>query len=165
VAAVDPGVAVLDTRKTTPGLRLLEKAAVRAGGGRNHRMGLFDALLVKDNHLSALSITEAVAAARRRWPGRAVEIECDSAEQVEEAARAGADSVLLDNMTPEEAGRCVDLVRRIAGRSVLLEASGGVTLDSAPKYAAAGVDMMSVGALTHSVTNLDLGLDVVTEGI
>ncbi len=162
VRTVDPSVRVLDTRKTTPGLRALEKAAVRAGGGHNHRAGLSDAVLVKDNHLGALSITEAVHMAKERWPGRMVEIECDRPAQVDEACRAGATAVLLDNMAPEEAAACVQLVRRAAGDArVLVEVSGGVTPDSAPAYAAAGVDLISVGALTHSVPVLDLGLDLV----
>jgi len=161
VHGVDPSVRILDTRKTTPGLRALEKAAVRAGGGHNHRAGLSDAVLVKDNHLASMSITEAVQRARERWPGRMVEIECDRPEQADEACRAGATAVLLDNMTPDEAAACVRLVRRAAGDGrVLVEVSGGVTLESAPAFAAAGVDLISVGALTHSVPVLDLGLDL-----
>ena len=162
VSAVDPAVRVLDTRKTMPGLRALEKAAVRAGGGRNHRASLSDAVLVKDNHLGGLTITEAVDRARSLWPGRMVEVECDRPEQVEEACRAGASAVLLDNMVPEEAARCVELARAAApGGRVLVEVSGGVTLESAPRYAAAGIDVLSVGALTHSAPVLDLGLDLV----
>jgi len=159
VRAVDPAVRVLDTRKTTPGLRALEKAAVRAGGGHNHRAGLSDAVLLKDNHLAVLGITEAVACARTRWPGRMVEVECDRAEQVDEACRAGATVVMLDNMTPEEAQACAARARQIAP-GVLVEVSGNVTLETAPAYAAAGVDLISVGALTHSVPVLDLGLDL-----
>jgi nicotinate-nucleotide pyrophosphorylase (carboxylating) len=162
VAAVDPSVRVLDTRKTTPGLRALEKAAVRAGGGHNHRAGLSDAVLVKDNHLAGVSIADAVARARALWPGRMVEVECDRPEQVEEACRAGATVVLLDNMSPDEAAGAAALARRAAGGAgVLVEVSGGVTLATAPAYAAAGVDLISVGALTHSVPVLDLGLDLV----
>jgi nicotinate-nucleotide pyrophosphorylase (carboxylating) len=159
VHAVDPRVRILDTRKTTPGLRALEKAAVRAGGGHNHRANLSDAVLVKDNHLGGLSIREAVDRARTAWPGRAVEVECDRPGQVDEACRAGATSVLLDNMTPEVAGECVELARSIAP-AVLVEVSGGVTIESAPAYAAVGVDLLSVGALTHSAPVLDLGLDL-----
>jgi len=163
VTAVDPAVRILDTRKTTPGLRALEKAAVRAGGGHNHRANLSDGVLVKDNHLAGVSITEAVAKARAMWPGRMVEVECDRPDQVEEACRAGATAVLLDNMTPEQATDCVGLARRVAGTAgVLVEVSGRVTLATAPAYAAAGVDLISVGALTHSVTALDFGLDYVT---
>jgi nicotinate-nucleotide pyrophosphorylase (carboxylating) len=162
VAAVNPATRVLDTRKTTPGLRALEKAAVRAGGGHNHRFGLFDAILVKDNHLAGLSITDAVTRARDRWPGRLVEIECDRLEQVDEACRAGASSVLLDNMTPEEAACCVELAAGLRpDGSMLVEVSGGVTVQSAPLFAAVGVDLISVGALTHSAPALDLGLDLV----
>jgi len=166
VAQANPATRVLDTRKTTPGLRALEKAAVRAGGGWNHRAGLSDAVLVKDNHLGSLAIAEAVALARRWWPGRMVEVECDEIEQVVEAVEAGATAVLLDNMTPSQVSQCVALVRaRTAdapGR-VLVEASGGVTIDNAPAFAAAGADLISVGALTHSAPVLDLGLDLVED--
>jgi nicotinate-nucleotide pyrophosphorylase (carboxylating) len=166
VEAVNPQTRVLDTRKTTPGLRALEKAAVRAGGGHNHRFGLFDAVLIKDNHLAGLGITEAVARARRMWPGRGVEIECDRIDQVEEACRAGASSVLLDNMTVAEVAACVELVGGLRpDGSTLVEVSGGVTLESAPKYAAAGADLISVGALTHSAPALDLGLDLGTSAV
>lgn len=164
VTAANPATSVLDTRKTTPGLRALEKAAVRAGGGRNHRASLSDAVLVKDNHLGGVGITDAVRTARALWPGRMVEVECDRAEQVEEACRAGATAVLLDNMTPEEVRGCVALARRLAGAAgVLVEVSGGLTLERAPAYAAAGADLLSVGALTHSAPVLDLGLDLVTD--
>ncbi|MGH9044754.1 MAG: carboxylating nicotinate-nucleotide diphosphorylase [Acidimicrobiales bacterium] len=152
---------ILDTRKTTPGLRALEKAAVRAGGGHNHRFGLFDGVLVKDNHLAGIAIAEAVAQARARWPGRQVEIECDRIEQVEEACRAGASVVLLDNMSVAQVSECVELVGGLRpDGSTLVEVSGGVTLESAPRYAAAGADLISVGALTHSAPALDLGLDL-----
>ena len=161
VRAANPRTRVLDTRKTTPGLRALEKAAVRAGGGYNHRFGLFDAVLVKDNHLAGLRIADAVDRARSMWPGRAVEIECDRIEQVEEACRAGATAVLLDNMTVEQVAACVELVGGLRpDGSTLVEVSGGVTLDSAPRYAAVGADLISVGALTHSAPVLDLGLDL-----
>jgi nicotinate-nucleotide pyrophosphorylase (carboxylating) len=151
------GVArIRDTRKTTPGLRALEKAAVRAGGGANHRGSLSDGLLVKDNHLAGLTITEAVQRARRRWPGQPVEVECDTEAQVVEAVGVGADMVLLDNMTPGQAGECV---RVVAGRCAV-EVSGRVTLESVAEYAAAGVDFISVGALTHSAPVLDIGLDI-----
>ena len=126
VTAVDPAVRVLDTRKTLPGLRALEKAAVRAGGGHNHRASLSDAVLVKDNHLAGMRIGEAVARALAAWPGRMVEVECDRPDQVEEACAAGATVVMLDNMTPEEAARCVALVRAGSsfGRRPLVEVSG-----------------------------------------
>jgi nicotinate-nucleotide pyrophosphorylase (carboxylating) len=166
VAAANPATRVLDTRKTTPGLRALEKAAVRAGGAWNHRAGLSDGVLVKDNHLGRLGIAEAVALARRWWPGRQVEVECDRPEQVSEAVDAGASAVLLDNMTPSQVSECVALVRArtaVAPGSVLVEASGGVTLDTAPALAAAGADIISVGAITHSAPVLDLGLDLVED--
>jgi nicotinate-nucleotide pyrophosphorylase (carboxylating) len=159
VAAVDPAARVIDTRKTTPGLRALEKAAVRAGGARNHRGSLSEAVLVKDNHLGGVTITEAVARARALWPGRMVEVECDRPDQVAEAVAAGATVVMLDNMTPDQAAACVARVRR-DGPGVLVEVSGGIDLASAPRYAAAGVDLLSVGALTHSAPILDLGLDL-----
>jgi nicotinate-nucleotide pyrophosphorylase (carboxylating) len=147
---------VRDTRKTTPGLRALEKAAVRAGGGVNHRGSLSDGILLKDNHLAGLTIAEGLERARRLWPGRAVQVECDSVEQLEDAVEAGADLVLLDNMTPDEVAVCV---AQVAGRCPV-EVSGGVTLDTVAAYAAAGADLISVGALTHSAPVLDIGLDV-----
>jgi len=150
---------VRDTRKTTPGLRAVEKAAVRAGGGVNHRGSLSDGILVKDNHLGGLTIEEAVERARSRWPGRAVQIECDTVDQVKTALVAGADLVLLDNMVPAQVAGCVGLVRS-SGRPCLVEVSGGVTLDNVAAYAAAGADLVAVGALTHSAPALDLGLDL-----
>jgi nicotinate-nucleotide pyrophosphorylase (carboxylating) len=163
--ASNPSVAVLDTRKTTPGLRALEKAAVRAGGGTNHRVSLSDAVLVKDNHLAGTTITAAVERARALWPGRMVEIECDTLEQVGEAARAGADAVLLDNMTPALVVEAIALAGVEGSGSMLTEVSGGVTLTTVGAFAAAGPDRISVGALTHSATVLDLGLDLIwTEG-
>ncbi len=159
VRAVNPSTRVLDTRKTTPGLRALEKAAVRAGGGHNHRGSLSEAVLVKDNHLAGVSIAEAVERANRQWPGRMVEVECDRADQVAEAVGAGATVVMLDNMTPDQVAECVACVRA-AGTGTLVEVSGGVDLDSAPAMAAAGADLISVGALTHSAPVLDLGFDL-----
>jgi nicotinate-nucleotide pyrophosphorylase (carboxylating) len=161
VNAANPATRVLDTRKTTPGLRVLEKAAVRAGGGTNHRAGLSDAVLVKDNHLAGTSIAEAVRRARELWPGRTVEIECDTVGQVAEAARAGADAVLLDNMDPGTVVEAIAVAHLDATRPVLTEVSGGVTLATIGAYAAAGPDRISVGALTHSATVLDLGLDLI----
>jgi nicotinate-nucleotide pyrophosphorylase (carboxylating) len=161
VSAANRATRVLDTRKTTPGLRALEKAAVRAGGAFNHRGNLSEAILVKDNHLGGLGIAEAVSRARQWWPGRLVEVECDRADQVTEAIEAGAAAVLLDNMTPAEVASCVALARvGHPGTRVLVEVSGGVTLDTAPHYAAAGADLISVGAITHSAPVLDLGLDL-----
>jgi nicotinate-nucleotide pyrophosphorylase (carboxylating) len=150
------GVRVLDTRKTTPGLRALEKAAVRAGGGHNHRGSLSDMVLVKDNHLAGLSIAEAVARARALWPGRGVEVECDRLEQVQQAVAAKADVIMLDNMKPVDVDTCV---KAVAGAG-LVEVSGRVNLDTITEYAAAGPDLISVGALTHSAAILDIGLDL-----
>ncbi len=148
--------AIRDTRKTTPGLRSLEKAAVRAGGGVNHRGSLSDGILLKDNHLAGMSIGEAVARARSQWPGRAVQVECDTAAQVDEALAARVDLVLLDNMAPEHVSACVKTV----DGACLVEVSGGVSLDTVASYAAAGADLISVGALTHSAPVLDIGLDI-----
>jgi len=150
-----PDVRLLDTRKTTPGLRFLERAAVRAGGGHNHRDGLWDAILIKDNHVAAAGgVTEAISRARRaRMP---IEVEVDTLEQLREALDAGAEIVLLDNMSPELMRRAVQMT---AGRA-RLEASGGMTLEGAVAAAKAGVDRISVGALTHSAPALDLSLEV-----
>jgi nicotinate-nucleotide pyrophosphorylase (carboxylating) len=147
---------IRDTRKTLPGLRALQKAAVRAGGGFNHRDSLSDAILVKDNHLAVLGLTRAVERARARWPGRVVEVECDSLEQVKEARDVGVDLVLLDNMTPEAVAEAV----RLLGGAARVEVSGGVSLDTVGAYAEAGADFIAVGAVTHSARALDIGLDV-----
>jgi nicotinate-nucleotide pyrophosphorylase (carboxylating) len=160
----NPDVQILDTRKTTPGLRVLEKAAVRAGGGTNHRSGLSDAVLVKDNHLAGTGIADAVRRARELWPGRMVEIECDTVAQVAEAARAGADAVLLDNMDPGGVAEAVAVARHEAPGAIVTEVSGGITSDSVGDYAAAGPDRISVGTLTHSAPVLDLGLDLLATG-
>ncbi len=151
-------VAVLDTRKTTPGMRALEKAAVAAGGGTNHRMGLYDQVLVKDNHLAlaGAELADAVAQARHAYPGVVVEVEADDLDGVRRGIDAGADWILLDNMTPATMREAVALS---AGRAKL-EASGGMTLEGARAAAACGVDAVSVGALTHSAPALDLGLDI-----
>lgn len=149
---------IRDTRKTVPGLRILQKYAVRCGGGRNHRMGLGDAALIKDNHVAAAgSITAAIEAVRQHAPDVACEVECDTLDQVREAIDAAAHLILLDNMTPGLMREAVALCRP-AG--VLTEASGGLTLEDAPAVGATGVDYVSVGALTHSSTVLDLGLDM-----
>jgi nicotinate-nucleotide pyrophosphorylase (carboxylating) len=158
---------VLDTRKTTPGWRLLEKYAVRAGGGHNHRTGLFDAILIKDNHLAALGgganvIERAVTAARRHSPNLPIEVEVDSLESCEAALRCGPDMILLDNMSTAEMCQCVERRNAIA-KTILLEASGGVTLETIADIAATGVDRISVGALTHSAPALDIALDYQTE--
>lgn len=152
----NPRTRVWDTRKTLPGLRALEKAAVRAGGGVNHRGSLSDFVLVKDNHLAGLSIAEAVARARDRWPARTVEVECDRLSQVEEAMTAGCGLVLLDNMTPSEVREAVALIDGQA----LVEVSGGVTLQTIEAYAAAGADLISTSVITQSAPAFDLGLDL-----
>ncbi len=157
--AASPGANVRDTRKTTPGLRALEKAAVRAGGGLNHRGNLSDGILLKDNHLFGISIEEAVAKARNLYPGRPIQVECDSLRQAQVAALVGADLVLLDNMTPGQVSDCV-AVLRTTGYQGVVEVSGGVTLENVPTYASAGAQLISVGALTHSAPALDIGLDL-----
>jgi nicotinate-nucleotide pyrophosphorylase (carboxylating) len=150
--------AILDTRKTTPGLRVLEKAAVRAGGGRNHRMGLYDAVLIKENHIAlAGGLPAAVAAARENAAGMAVEVECRGLGEVREALVAGADRLLLDNMDPGTLRRAVEL-RDASGAGTPLEASGGVELGNVAEVSASGVEFISVGALTHSAPALDLSL-------
>jgi nicotinate-nucleotide pyrophosphorylase (carboxylating) len=150
-----PAVTLLDTRKTTPGLRFLERAAVRAGGGHNHRDGLWDAILIKDNHVAAAGgVTEAIDRARRAH--MPVEVEVDTLEQLEEALAAHAEMILLDNMNSELMRHAVEMT---AGRA-RLEASGGMTLEGAVAAAKAGVDRISVGALTHSAPALDLSLEV-----
>jgi len=152
------GAAIRDTRKTTPGLRALEKYAVRCGGGVNHRMALGDAALVKDNHVAAAGgITAAVEAVRAAAPGVPLEVECDTLEQVREALAAGVELLLLDNFSLADTRSAVDLVR---GSGVRLEASGGLSLDRAAEVAATGVDYLAVGALTHSAPVLDLGFDL-----
>jgi nicotinate-nucleotide pyrophosphorylase (carboxylating) len=151
-------VAILDTRKTTPGLRALEKGAVAAGGGRNHRRGLDDAVLIKENHIAlGGGVGPAVAAARKARPELEVEVECRTLAEVDEALAAGADRLLLDNMNAAEL-RAAVAARDGAGSETRLEASGGVTLDNVAEIAATGVGMISVGALTHSAPALDLSL-------
>jgi nicotinate-nucleotide pyrophosphorylase (carboxylating) len=158
VAGTD--VAIRDSRKTLPGLRLLEKYAVRCGGGVNHRLGLGDAILIKDNHVAAAgSVAAALRAARAQAPELPCEVEVDTLDQLDEALAEKAELVLLDNFTPEH---CVTAVRRVAdlGASTKLEVSGGLKLADARVYAETGVDYLSVGALTHSAPALDLGLDL-----
>jgi len=157
-------VKLLDTRKTTPGWRTLEKQAVKAGGCVNHRMGLYDAALVKDNHLAALGdlalLPPVIASLRSGYPGLPIEIEADTLEQVERLlGMPGIDVILLDNMSPELMTRAVALRASLAP-AVLLEASGGVTLESLGEIARTGVDRISVGALTHSARNADLSLEL-----
>ena len=158
---------ILDTRKTTPTLRVLEKYAVTVGGGENHRLGLFDAVMIKDNHrailgrLGSKALGDAVRTARKNHPHARVIIEADTLEQVEEALAAGADHILLDNMTPDELREAVAL---IAGRAKT-EASGGVTLDTIRAIAVSGVDYISVGALTHSAHAVDFSLEITGESL
>lgn len=151
---------IVETRKTLPGLRALEKAAVRAGGGANHRGSLSDMVLVKDNHLAGLGITEAVRRAQAMWPGRGIEVECERAEQVREAVAAGAPVVMLDNMTPDAAAACVAWVRASERPWTIIEVSGGVTRETVAAYAATGADVISTSAITQSAPALDLGLDL-----
>lgn len=157
---------IVDTRKTTPGLRSLERQAVRDGGGRNHRRSLSDAVMAKDNHLAVLTadgadLATALLEARERMPHTAhLEVEVDRIDQVEPVLAGGADTIMLDNFTVDDLRAGVEL---IAGRAIV-EASGGVSLDTVGAIAATGVDVISVGALTHSARALDLGLDVVIDG-
>ncbi len=150
-------VRIVDTRKTTPNLRLLEKYAVRVGGGHNHRFGLYDAVMIKDNHIVALgSISEAVRKAREAIPHTMkVEVEVTNLEQVREALRARADIIMLDNMSPEDMKEAVQIIDGEA----LVEASGNITLDNIRKIAQTGVDVISSGAITHSAGILDMSLD------
>lgn len=152
---------ILDTRKTTPGWRRFEKYAVACGGGHNHRLGLFDMVLIKDNHLAALreaqpnAVAAAIQRARRKFPRLKVEVEADTLAQVKQAVEAGADIILLDNMAP---ARLRPAVKLVAGRAKT-EASGGVNLNTVRAIAQTGVDFISVGALTHSARAVDIGLD------
>jgi nicotinate-nucleotide pyrophosphorylase (carboxylating) len=149
------GVRILDTRKTTPGLRMLEKAAVRAGGGTNHRTGLYDAILIKENHVAAAGgIAVAVERARGQYPDLPLEVEVRNEDEIEQALAAGAPRLLLDNMDP---GRLRAAVEQVGGRAEL-EASGGITLETVQAHAVEGLHFISVGALTHSAPALDLSL-------
>lgn len=160
-AAQNFPVQIVDTRKTTPGLRILEKYAVRCGGGSNHRLGLDDAVMIKDNHIAAAGgITAAIAALRRAIPITAkIEVETETEAQVREAIEAGADIIMLDNMTPAQMAKMVQL---IGGRAVV-EASGGITIETLPEVAKSGVDVISIGALTHSAPALDISLEYVAD--
>lgn len=151
---------VRDTRKTTPGYRLLEKYAVRMGGGTNHRMSLSDAALIKDNHIAAAGgVTEAFSAVRSAYPEAPIEIEVDTLDQLREVLPLKPDLVLLDNMTPAECKQAVEIVNG----ATQLEASGGISLENARAYAESGVDFIAIGALTHSAQVLDIGLDLRAE--
>jgi nicotinate-nucleotide pyrophosphorylase (carboxylating) len=154
---------VSDTRKTTPGLRVFEKYAVRTGGGRNHRLGLFDAVLIKDNHIAAAGGVEQAIRAARGTAQRAmpIQVEIDTPEQLALALECGVNAVLLDNMTPERVAACVTTIRtHPRGAACWIEASGGITLQNIRAFAEAGVDTISVGALTHSAPSVDLALDL-----
>jgi nicotinate-nucleotide pyrophosphorylase (carboxylating) len=160
-AVAGTGAAILDTRKTTPGLRELEKAAVLAGGGRNHRMGLYDAILIKENHIAlAGSLAKAVYGARSAYPDLAVEVECRNLDEVAYALGTGADVLLLDNMDPATLRGAVKLRDENAGngKGPSLEASGGVTLETVRTIAETGIDFISIGALTHSAPTLDFSM-------
>jgi nicotinate-nucleotide pyrophosphorylase (carboxylating) len=156
---------VIDTRKTVPGLRLLDKYAVACGGGTNHRMGLFDAVLIKNNHLAFhKSLSETIAEARRNLGGSAkLEVEVASFDQLSEAIKAKADVILLDNFTPDQTRQAVDQAMAECGGRIPLESSGGITLDNIRDYALAGVNLISVGALTHSVQAADIHLRVLPD--
>ena len=160
-------VTVWDTRKTTPGYRSLQKAAVRAGGAANHRGNLSDWLMLKDNHLIGTTIEASVALARERWPGRTVHVEADRESQMFEALEAGADIILLDNFSPAELTELVpkatEWVAKTGKKRPLLEASGGITLDTLDGYADTGVDLVSSGSITNSAPVLDIGLDVIPD--
>jgi nicotinate-nucleotide pyrophosphorylase (carboxylating) len=157
-AVAGTGASIRDTRKTLPGLRALEKYAVRCGGGVNHRMSLSDAALIKDNHVAAAgSVAAAFAAVRAKAPGVPLEVECDTLDEVAEALAAGADLILLDNFDVPGLAAAV----RLADGRALLEASGGLVLANARSVAETGVDYLAVGALTHSAPALDIGLDLV----
>jgi nicotinate-nucleotide pyrophosphorylase (carboxylating) len=161
VDAAGGRIVVLDTRKTTPGLRILEKYAVRAGGATNHRVGLFDAILIKDNHIRlAGGVTNAVCRVRERHPGTPIEVEAETLDQVDQAIAAGAATILVDNM---DTARIREAVRRAGGRAKI-EISGGVTLDRVPELAETGADFVSVGALTHSAQAVDISFEIEPAG-
>lgn len=162
-AARGGGARIWDTRKTTPGLRSLEKAAVRAGGGASHRGNLSDWVMLKDNHLSAVGIVDGVRRARSAWPARTIHVEVDDLDGLRLALEAECDAVLLDNFTPEQAAEAVavaDEWSRTGGRRPWLECSGGITVDTAGAYAATGVDLLSSSQITQSAPALDIGLDI-----
>ncbi len=160
-AVAGTGARILDTRKTTPGLRALEKEAVAAGGGSNHRMGLYDAILLKENHIAlGGGLARAIHAARTSRPDLSVEVECRDLDETAYALGTGADRLLLDNMDTEELRRAVELRDSVAasGGAIALEASGGVSLETVRAIAETGVDFISVGALTHSAPSLDFSM-------
>ncbi len=155
--AAPRGIAILDTRKTTPGLRAFEKDAVRLGGGQNHRFGLFDGILIKDNHVRlAGGVRRAMARAREACPGEPIEIEVATLEETREAVQARPDAILLDNMTPEQIRTAVTVI----APGIFIEVSGGVTLATLPEYLIPGVHAISIGALTHSAAHVDISLEI-----
>lgn len=161
VSTVNRNCRVAGTRKTAPGLRLLDKKAVALGGGEPHRFSLSDGILIKDNHLALVPIPEAVASSRKAYAYRPVEVEVETPEDAVTAANAGADIIMLDNMNPEEIRVTVDLLRKEGLREkILLEISGGVDEQTIPDYARENVDIISIGALTHSVHNIDVSLEM-----
>ena len=163
-AVAGTGVVILDTRKTVPGLRLLDKYAVSCGGGRNHRMDLADGVLIKNNHISlGGGVAKCLARALKlRKPGQKIQVEVRSTDELEAALTGGADSLLLDNMTPAEVKHAVNVARKLASK-IPIEASGGMTLETVRKYAQTGVNYVSVGALTHSVMAIDLSMRITAE--
>lgn len=162
VEAADPHLKVASTRKTAPGLRALDKKAVVLGGGEAHRLSLSDMVLIKDNHLALVGFEEAVRRARAYTLYHKVEVEVETAEDAVVAARAGADLVLLDNMDPTAVAAAVEALQTAGLRDrVLVEVSGGITPETAPDYGGTGADLVSMGALTHTVRNVDVGLDIV----
>lgn len=160
-AVEDTRVAIVDTRKTTPGLRMLEKYAVLAGGGRNHRFGLDDGVLIKDNHIALAGGVGAAVTRAKEKVGHLhkIEVEVSHERDLREAIKSGADIILLDNLTPQETTRLVQVSRELAPQ-VLLESSGGITLDNVRAYAEAGVDLISIGALTHSARAVDISFKI-----
>lgn len=151
------GIEILDTRKTAPGLRVFDKLAVKLGGGTNHRIGLYDQILIKDNHIAcAGSISKAVEAARSMYKGKRIEVETTTLSEVQEALDSSCDIIMLDNMTPAQIVSCVNLIQKKAQ----IEVSGGITLETLDRYLIAGVDFISVGSLTHSVKSVDISLEV-----
>jgi nicotinate-nucleotide pyrophosphorylase (carboxylating) len=164
VQAREKGIAVVDTRKTTPGLRTLEKYAVQAGGAANHRYGLFDAILIKDNHIRvAGGVSTAIQLARRHFPDMPVEVEAANFQDIDEALAEKAEKIMLDNMTPEQIKQAVALIDQRRGDGMhrpLIEVSGGVNADNFASYLIDGVNAISIGALTHSVRSMDISLNI-----
>ena len=155
------GTVIVDTRKTTPGWRILEKYAVRAGGGRNHRMGLYDGVLIKDNHLklAAVSIEDVVAGARKSVPLEKIEVEVASISEVHEALKGKPDIIMLDNMTAGKVRKAVRIIKK-ADSDIVVEVSGGIRFENVETFAAAGADVISVGSLTHSVHSMDMSMEM-----